>query len=176
MLSHYKSWEELLKNSDYSGLLHNFSMKNAHYSSRAWKVYSSLVDVLPIVFQQATFTWFWAERNITSRNLRLMFQEGWRVNTIEASSFELSITENKPPAWLASITYVGQIMVEEYMNDHTHSMLGYDADMPVLIVGGSLVGLSTSLFLSWHGIPSLLVERHAGISPHPRAFNFTCTL
>ncbi|MHB8595624.1 MAG: FAD-dependent monooxygenase [Ktedonobacteraceae bacterium] len=48
----------------------------------------------------------------------------------------------------------------------------YDETTPVLIVGGSLVGLSTSLFLSWHGIPSLLVERHAGISPHPRAFNF----
>lgn len=43
---------------------------------------------------------------------------------------------------------------------------------PVLIVGGSLVGLSLSLFLSWHGVPSILVERHAGISPHPRAFNF----
>lgn len=49
---------------------------------------------------------------------------------------------------------------------------GYDETTPVLIVGGSLVGLSMSLFLSWHGIPSLLVERHAGNSPHPRAFNF----
>ncbi len=58
------------------------------------------------------------------------------------------------------------------MNDTHASMLGYDETTPVLIVGGSLVGLSTSLFLSWHGIPSLLVERHAGISPHPRAFNF----
>lgn len=49
---------------------------------------------------------------------------------------------------------------------------GYDETTPVLIVGGSLVGLSMSIFLSWHGISSLLVERHAGISPHPRAFNF----
>lgn len=49
---------------------------------------------------------------------------------------------------------------------------GYDETTPILIVGGSLVGLSTSLFLSWYGIPSLLVERHPGISPHPRAFNF----
>src|SRR5579883_1268988 len=48
----------------------------------------------------------------------------------------------------------------------------YDETTPVLIVGGSLVGLSLSIFLSWHGVPSLLVERHAGISPHPRAFNF----
>jgi putative polyketide hydroxylase len=43
---------------------------------------------------------------------------------------------------------------------------------PVLIVGGSLVGLSMSLFLSWYGIPALVVERHAGISPHPRAAGF----
>ncbi len=48
----------------------------------------------------------------------------------------------------------------------------YDETTPVLIVGGSLVGLSTALFLAWHGIPALLVERHADISPHPRAFNF----
>lgn len=33
---------------------------------------------------------------------------------------------------------------------------------PVLIVGGSLVGLSTALFLSRAGVPSLLVERHSG--------------
>ena len=48
----------------------------------------------------------------------------------------------------------------------------FDETTPVLIAGGSLVGLSLSSFLSWHGIPSLLVERHPGISPHPRAFNF----
>ena len=41
-------------------------------------------------------------------------------------------------------------------------------DVPVLIVGGSLVGLSTSLFLGRLGVPHLLVERHAGTSIHPR--------
>ncbi len=41
---------------------------------------------------------------------------------------------------------------------------------PVLVVGGGLVGLSTSLFLSWHGVRHLLVERHAGTSVHPRAW------
>ncbi len=56
-----------------------------------------------------------------------------------------------------------------YISEH---IPGYDETTPVLIVGGSLVGLSTALFLAWHGIPSLLVERHSGISPHPRAFNF----
>ncbi|MFF0446678.1 FAD-dependent oxidoreductase [Streptomyces sp. NPDC004609] len=40
--------------------------------------------------------------------------------------------------------------------------------VPVLVAGGSLVGLSTSLFLSRHGVPHLLVEKHAGTSAHPR--------
>ncbi|WP_306310735.1 FAD-dependent oxidoreductase [Streptomyces hydrogenans] len=39
---------------------------------------------------------------------------------------------------------------------------------PVLIVGGSLVGLSTSLFLGRLGVPHTLVERHAATSIHPR--------
>ncbi|WP_369264338.1 FAD-dependent oxidoreductase [Streptomyces sp. R35] len=39
---------------------------------------------------------------------------------------------------------------------------------PVLIVGGSLVGLSTSLFLGRLGVPHMLVERHSGTSIHPR--------
>jgi putative polyketide hydroxylase len=41
--------------------------------------------------------------------------------------------------------------------------------VPVLIVGGGIVGLSASLFLSRQGIASLLVERHQGTSIHPRA-------
>jgi putative polyketide hydroxylase len=44
---------------------------------------------------------------------------------------------------------------------------GHDR-VPVLIAGGSLVGLSTSLFLARLGIAHLLVERHAQISRHPR--------
>lgn len=39
---------------------------------------------------------------------------------------------------------------------------------PVLIVGGSLVGLSTSLFLGRLGVEHTLVERHSGTSIHPR--------
>lgn len=46
---------------------------------------------------------------------------------------------------------------------------------PILIVGGSLVGLSTSLFLGWHGVPHILIDKHAGSSPHPRAMGFTET-
>jgi 2-polyprenyl-6-methoxyphenol hydroxylase-like FAD-dependent oxidoreductase len=45
-------------------------------------------------------------------------------------------------------------------------------DVPVLIVGGSLVGLSTAAFLGWHGVPSLVVERHRGTAIHPRAAVF----
>jgi 2-polyprenyl-6-methoxyphenol hydroxylase-like FAD-dependent oxidoreductase len=42
----------------------------------------------------------------------------------------------------------------------------------VLIVGGSLVGLSAAAFLSWHGVPTLSVERHHGTAIHPRAGHF----
>lgn len=40
--------------------------------------------------------------------------------------------------------------------------------VPVLIVGGSLVGLSASLFLGRLGVQHLLVEKHPGTSRHPR--------
>jgi hypothetical protein len=42
----------------------------------------------------------------------------------------------------------------------------------VLIVGGSLVGLSAATFLAWHGVPTLSVERHHGTAVHPRAGHF----
>ena len=41
--------------------------------------------------------------------------------------------------------------------------------VPVLIIGGGIVGLAASLCLSHHGISSLLIERHSGTSIHPRA-------
>ena len=44
-----------------------------------------------------------------------------------------------------------------------------DDETPVLIVGGSLAGLSSALFLAEQGVRSLLVERHPEISAHPRA-------
>ncbi len=44
-----------------------------------------------------------------------------------------------------------------------------DENVPVLIVGGSLVGLSTAVFLGHHGVPSLVLERHRGTAIHPRA-------
>src|SRR3954464_5805348 len=47
-----------------------------------------------------------------------------------------------------------------------------DDEVPVLIVGGSLVGLTTAMLLGHHGMPSLAVERHAGTAIHPRAGHF----
>src|ERR1700751_5433725 len=46
-------------------------------------------------------------------------------------------------------------------------------DVPVLIVGGSLVGLSAALFLRWHGVDVLAVERHAGTAIKARAWGAT---
>ena len=45
-------------------------------------------------------------------------------------------------------------------------------DPDVLIVGGSLVGLSTALFLRLHGVSCLAVERHTSTAIHPRAGHF----
>ena len=49
---------------------------------------------------------------------------------------------------------------------------GASEDVPVLIVGGSLVGLSAALFLRWHGVDVLAVERHAGTAINARAGHF----
>jgi 2-polyprenyl-6-methoxyphenol hydroxylase-like FAD-dependent oxidoreductase len=48
-----------------------------------------------------------------------------------------------------------------------------EREVPVLIAGGSLVGLSTALFLGTHGVESLVVERHPGTAIHPRAAHFS---
>src|SRR5581483_2753784 len=45
-------------------------------------------------------------------------------------------------------------------------------EVQVLVVGGSLVGLSTAVFLATHGLHPLVVERHAGTAIHPRAAHF----
>ncbi|MDG9692437.1 FAD-dependent monooxygenase [Streptomyces sp. DH17] len=50
----------------------------------------------------------------------------------------------------------------------TGSVPGAAHRVPVLIVGGSLVGLSMSVFLGRLGVRHTLVERHAGTSVHPR--------
>ncbi len=47
-----------------------------------------------------------------------------------------------------------------------------DTVVPVLVVGGSLVGLSTSMFLGLHGVACLSVEKHRQTAIHPRAGYF----
>ena len=47
-----------------------------------------------------------------------------------------------------------------------------DREVPVLLAGGGLIGLSTAMFLAQHGIRSLAVERLRGGSPLPRAAFF----
>jgi 2-polyprenyl-6-methoxyphenol hydroxylase-like FAD-dependent oxidoreductase len=42
----------------------------------------------------------------------------------------------------------------------------------VLIVGGSLIGLTASVLLGHHGVPHMLIERHRGTAIHPRAASF----
>ncbi len=42
----------------------------------------------------------------------------------------------------------------------------------VLIAGGSVVGLSTALFLSWHGVSCLVVEQHSGTNPFLKVGGF----
>ena len=46
-------------------------------------------------------------------------------------------------------------------------------DSSVLVVGGSLVGLSAAMLLAARQVPTVLVERHAGSSAHPRAIGYT---
>jgi 2-polyprenyl-6-methoxyphenol hydroxylase-like FAD-dependent oxidoreductase len=45
----------------------------------------------------------------------------------------------------------------------------HEQEVPVLVVGGSLVGLSAALFLRWHGVGVLAVERHTGTAIRPRS-------
>src|SRR3954464_3361171 len=54
------------------------------------------------------------------------------------------------------------------MSEESHMPSSADVHVPVLIVGGSLVGLSTSVFLGRLGIEHMVVERHENTSIHPR--------
>lgn len=48
-----------------------------------------------------------------------------------------------------------------------------DVEVPVLIAGGSLVGMSAALLLGHHGVRSMAIERHRGTAIHPRAAQIT---
>jgi 2-polyprenyl-6-methoxyphenol hydroxylase-like FAD-dependent oxidoreductase len=51
--------------------------------------------------------------------------------------------------------------------------LDTEIEVPVLIVGGSMVGMTTALLLGYHGVHSLVVEHHRGTAIHPRAASVT---
>jgi 2-polyprenyl-6-methoxyphenol hydroxylase-like FAD-dependent oxidoreductase len=46
-------------------------------------------------------------------------------------------------------------------------------EVPVLVVGGSLVGMSSAMLLGHYGVRSLVVEHHRGTAIHPRAAQIT---
>jgi putative polyketide hydroxylase len=48
-----------------------------------------------------------------------------------------------------------------------------EREVPVLIVGGSLVGMSAAMLLGHHGVRTLVVEHHRGTAIHPRAAQVT---
>ncbi|KAJ5112569.1 hypothetical protein N7532_000614 [Penicillium argentinense] len=47
------------------------------------------------------------------------------------------------------------------------------SQQPVIVVGASLVGLSAALCLASYQVPTIVLEKHEGISKHPRAIGFT---
>ena len=47
-----------------------------------------------------------------------------------------------------------------------------DIEVPVLIVGGSLAGLTVSGLLASQGVLNMLAERHRGTAIHPRVASF----
>src|SRR3974390_1531859 len=42
-------------------------------------------------------------------------------------------------------------------------------EVDVLVVGGSLVGMTSAMLLAYHGVRTLCVEHHRGGAIHPRA-------
>lgn len=47
-----------------------------------------------------------------------------------------------------------------------------DIDVPVVVVGGSMIGLATAMYLAQHGVDVLSIEKHHGTAIHPRAGYF----
>lgn len=47
------------------------------------------------------------------------------------------------------------------------------SQQPVIIVGGSLIGLSAAMSLAVYKSPSVVIEKHSEITKHPRAIGFT---
>ena len=59
-----------------------------------------------------------------------------------------------------------------YARERAYGPVMQHEDVPVVVVGGSLVGLSAAVFLADQGVEPLVVERHDGTAIHPRAGHF----
>jgi 2-polyprenyl-6-methoxyphenol hydroxylase-like FAD-dependent oxidoreductase len=70
----------------------------------------------------------------------------------------------------AVLTNVWRIATQEEQAYHKTMA---DFEVPVLIAGGSLVGMSAALLLGYHGVPSMVLEHHRGTAIHPRAAQIT---
>lgn len=74
-------------------------------------------------------------------------------------------------SYLDLYIYIVSLFTSFFLNSvslHFSSIMA-EKTYQVVIVGGGIVGLSASLFLSSHNISHLLIERHATTSIHPRA-------
>jgi 2-polyprenyl-3-methyl-5-hydroxy-6-metoxy-1,4-benzoquinol methylase len=49
----------------------------------------------------------WGPRRVTQSEIRTSFADGWRVDSIEAETFEVTAGEDGASAWLATITRLG---------------------------------------------------------------------
>lgn len=58
------------------------------------------------------------------------------------------------------------------MTENIPTAYALDDEVPVLIIGGSMIGLATAVFLAQHGIRPLVIEKHDGTAIHPRAGHF----
>jgi hypothetical protein len=46
----------------------------------------------------------WGPRRVSQSEIRAAFTEGWRVDSIDAAEFEITISTGRAQAWLAAIT------------------------------------------------------------------------
>lgn len=91
-----------------SGLLHNFSdAERATFVQGLGSVLKPGGTYFLLCFSNQ-FAHGFGPRGISQEEIYASFQNDWRINFIQESSFELAISEQRPPAWLASLTYQPQ--------------------------------------------------------------------
>jgi len=92
-----------------SGLLHNFSDEERSLFIKGLKSVLKPGGTFFLLCFSEQLPHGFGPRGITQAEMYSSFtqEDGWHVNSIEKSSFELTISEHKQPAWIASITYRG---------------------------------------------------------------------